>query len=975
MVKRILSLFVAMSMVVGMLPLNVFADETNTRFSVTTSAETVTAEETFTVTVALDETITKSEDITNVQGELYYDTDVLTYVTHDRGESLKGFTATNKEDSKRFQFSRTAMGNEDGELESFEIPAGNMVTVTFAVNENLAENHVNALIRFKGSLTTSVSQTTTSEVSEKILVIKAHTWDEGKTTDPTCSEAGETVYTCTFEGCGGSKTTTIPATGVHSYTVETAKTAATCMSAGSVTYKCATCTLTKTETLDKDKDHHTGNTHIVDAMDATCAKNGYTGDTVCECGVTVKKGEIINATGEHVYAKETERVEATCTVDGYVTKACGCGATMTETLNAPGHTEAVTAAVAPTCSATGLTEGKHCSVCDEVLVEQEEVPALGHTEVIDEAVAPTCTATGLTSGKHCSVCEEVLVKQEEVPALGHTEVIDAAVAPTCTTTGLTSGKHCSVCEEVLVKQEMVAANGHTEVTDEAVAPTCTATGLTEGEHCSVCDEVLVEQKVVPALGHTEVIDEAVAPTCTSTGLTEGKHCSVCDEVLIPQNEVPAAGHKDANNDYICDVCQAKLCTEHVEEAIPEVAATCTETGLTAGIKCSLCGEILKAQEVVAALGHKEDVLPAKEATCTETGLTEGKKCSVCHKTTIGQETIPALEHDWSEYVVTKEATATKEGEKTATCQRPGCSVTDTKRIPATATTKVEVTAGGVTEVPDALKDNEKLNTVIKIETYIQGSIIEKDSNIKADNVEHYEAVLMYEDEKGDWHIADENYFPEDGRLEVKLPYPAGTDKTYNFVVAHMFTSAAFGKVPGEVEFPTVTKTDDGLVFYVTGLSPISLGWTAPVTPSVPSTPSAPSTPSDDYDYDDEDDDEIYTVKVTVNGKGGSISPSKTVKVKEGKNKIFTITANKGYVINSLTVDGKSVAKAIGEESYKLTLKDIDENYNIKVSFVKVNYEESGKVNPETGAEPMNDLSMAAAVLVLAGTAYMVSKKK
>ena len=34
-----------------------------------------------------------------------------------------------------------------------------------------------------------------------------------------------------------------------------------------------------------------------------------------------------------------------------------------------------------------------------------------------------------------------------------------------------------------------------------------------------------------------------------------------------------------------------------------MAPTCTETGLTEGKKCSVCGETLVAQEVVAALGH------------------------------------------------------------------------------------------------------------------------------------------------------------------------------------------------------------------------------------------------------------------------------------------------------------------------------------------------------------------------------------
>ena len=44
------------------------------------------------------------------------------------------------------------------------------------------------------------------------------------------------------------------------------------------------------------------------------------------------------------------------------------------------------------------------------------------------------------------------------------------------------------------------------------------------------------------------------------------------------------------------------------------AATCTETGLTAGSKCSVCGEVLTAQEVVPALGHD-----FKDGKCTRCG--------------------------------------------------------------------------------------------------------------------------------------------------------------------------------------------------------------------------------------------------------------------------------------------------------------------------------------------------------------------
>ena len=76
------------------------------------------------------------------------------------------------------------------------------------------------------------------------------------------------------------------------------------------------------------------------------------------------------------------------------------------------------------------------------------------------------------------------------------------------------------------------------------------------------------------------------------------------------------------------------------------APTCTEGGFTT-YTCTICGDSYIADET-AALGHTEEIIPAVESTCTETGLTEGRKCAVCGEILVAQEVVPALGHDWQE---------------------------------------------------------------------------------------------------------------------------------------------------------------------------------------------------------------------------------------------------------------------------------------------------------------------------------------
>lgn len=80
-----------------------------------------------------------------------------------------------------------------------------------------------------------------------------------------------------------------------------------------------------------------------------------------------------------------------------------------------------------------------------------------------------------------------------------------------------------------------------------------------------------------AIPHTEAVDKAVdkavEPTCTETGLTEGKHCSVCGEVLVGQEVVPALGFTVSGSvDGVTDNAMVTLLKDGVVAARGDVRA-------------------------------------------------------------------------------------------------------------------------------------------------------------------------------------------------------------------------------------------------------------------------------------------------------------------------------------------------------------------------------------------------------------------
>ncbi len=109
----------------------------------------------------------------------------------------------------------------------------------------------------------------------------------------------------------------------------------------------------------------------------------------------------------------------------------------------------------------------------------------------------------------------------------------------------------------------------------------------------------------------------------------------------------------------------------------------------------------------------------------------------------------------------------------------------------------------------------------------------------------------------------------------------------------------------------------------------------------------------------------YTIRATAY-TGGSISPSGDVSVREGLDRTFTITPNRGYSVSNIKIDGVNVGTA---RSY--TFENVSGNHTIEVSFQKT----TG--SPQTGDGinlPLLCVLLTVSTLGLAGIALFRRKR-
>ena len=347
---------------------------------------------------------------------------------------------------------------------------------------------------------------------------------------------------------------------------------------------------------------------------------------------------------KHVHTEIIDpAVSPTCTVAGLTEgKHCSeCNEVLLEqkTVDALGHTEVIDPAIAPTCTTIGLTEGKHCSVCNETLIAQITIDALNHDIENHNAQAPTCTEIGWEAYVTCQRENCSYTTYTEKEATGHSyastwekDAIHHWHKATCEHTGEISAKieHeygtdnvCDICEY----ERGIAVSGitlnHTSfavmVGDvKTLVATVTPDDATNKKIMWTTSNPSVitvdENGVVVAIGAGNAIVYAVSE--------DGAKMAQCIVVVIGSECLHSTTRTEREN---------------------IVDSTCKEAGTyDEVVYCSACGyEFSRTKKEISKKDTHTPVTDARvEPTFTETGLTEGSHCEVCGAVIVAQEVIP-----------------------------------------------------------------------------------------------------------------------------------------------------------------------------------------------------------------------------------------------------------------------------------------------------------------------------------------------
>ena len=395
-----------------------------------------------------------------------------------------------------------------------------------------------------------------SKTEERAIPTIPHTVVKEADKAATCTENGyEGREYCSVCNTTIKERTIIPATG-HQWGAWRTTLAKTCTADGKEVRECSKCSKTEERTIPA-----TGHTlKKEEGVAATCTKDGYEGNTVCEvCGETLKEGKVIPKLGhdwsnengkctrcgeshEHSFGEGTTIKELTCTQDGEIDYKCSkCGYIKKEITKATGHEWGEwKTTLAQTCTTDGKEE-RTCSKCSEK--EERTLKATGHEwGEWKITLAQTCT----TDGKEERICSKCSEKEERtLKATGHKSETVGAKAPTCKEDGYTGNEVCKVCHETLNKGTTIPKTDSHEWGKWTIKreSTCTEKGE-QSRKCTVCGEEEIES--LPLAKHTWDNGKVTqAPSYTKVGVKTWT-CSECGKTkttTLAKLPMPKAGTK------------------------------------------------------------------------------------------------------------------------------------------------------------------------------------------------------------------------------------------------------------------------------------------------------------------------------------------------------------------------------------------------------------------------------------------------
>ncbi|MBR2152799.1 MAG: hypothetical protein IJ944_05920 [Clostridia bacterium] len=306
---------------------------------------------------------------------------------------------------------------------TFEIlVAGGNYTVDLVFDANSTANEKDELVTMEVTPGTIYVQCAHDGEVEIRNAVEANCGVNGYTGDHFCFDC-QTVF---FQG------TIIPASGDHSWNDGEFTTVPSCVSYGVLTYTCTVCQGVMTEELGLDVNNHIGQTEVRNAFDADCSNQGYTGDTYClDCGVMIKEGEVVPATGAHVGGTATCCEMAICNI-------CGQFYGEIDADNHTGETE-LRNYIEENCGYDGYTGDTYCLDCGAMVEEGEDVPATG-AHVGGEA---TCCTKAF-----CEICHLEYGEFNTNNHIGGSEVRDASET-------YTGDTYCLGCGAMIEKGEKI----------------------------------------------------------------------------------------------------------------------------------------------------------------------------------------------------------------------------------------------------------------------------------------------------------------------------------------------------------------------------------------------------------------------------------------------------------------------------------------------------------------------------------------